>query len=79
MMSREEKIEWLKSIPKETISPYQLSVVAGGSSYYYTLAAKDGKIDQRTMPHFWRGRNLRFWKQPIINLLEGVISDDNVP
>lgn len=67
-MNREEKLEWLKSIPSETISPYQLSCVAGGNSYYYNLSAKEGKFD---LPHMWRGRNLRIWKQPVIDLIEG--------
>ena len=67
-MTHEEKIEWLKSIPKETISPFQLSVVADGDSYNYNIAAKNGKLN---LPHFWRGRNLRIWKQPVIDLLEG--------
>ena len=30
-MTREEKLEWLRQIPSETISPIQLSIVAGGS------------------------------------------------
>ena len=67
-MTHDEKIEWLQSIPSETISPYQLSVVAGGSSYSYNLAAREGKLD---LPHMWRGRNLRVWKQPVIDLIKG--------
>ena len=67
-MTREEKIEWLESIPSETISPFQLAVVAGGSSYSYNMAAKDGKLD---LPHLWRGRNLRIWKEPVIRLIGG--------
>ena len=67
-MTREEKLEWLRSIPGETISPRQLAMVAGGDSYYYNLAAKDGKLD---LPHLWRGRNLRIWKEPVIRLIGG--------
>ena len=67
-MTHDEKIEWLESIPSETISPYQLAVVAGGSSYSYNIAAREGKLE---LPHLWRGRNLRIWKQPIIDLIRG--------
>ena len=67
-MTREEKVAWLKSLPTETISPKQLSVVDGGDPYSYNLAAKDGKLD---LPHLWRGRNLRIWKDPVIKLLGG--------
>ena len=68
-MTHDEKIEWLKSIPSETISPFQLAVVSGGNSYSYNIMAKEGKLD---LPHMWRGRNLRIWKQPVIDLIEGV-------
>lgn len=67
MMTTEEKIEWLRSIPSETISPYQLAVVAGGDSYSYNIAAKEGRFD---LPHMWRGRNLRIWKGPVMELLQ---------
>lgn len=67
-MTREEKLEWLRQIPSETISPIQLSIVAGGYSYTYNIMAKEGKLD---LPHMWRGRNLRIWKQPVIDLIEG--------
>ena len=32
------------------------------------VAAKEGKLD---IPHFWRGRNLRIWKGPVIRLIGG--------
>jgi len=67
-MSREEKIAWLESLPSETISPQVLAVVAGGDPYSYNIAAKKGKLD---IPHFWRGRNLRIWKQPVIRMIGG--------
>ena len=67
-MTREEKLELLRSLPDETISPRQLAMVAGGDPYTYNLAAKDGKLD---LPHVWRGRNLRIWKDPVIKLLGG--------
>jgi len=65
-MTTEEKVEFLKSLPSETISPSVLALVAGGDPYSYNMAAKDGKLD---LPHFWRGRNLRIWKGPVIKLI----------
>ena len=67
-MTRTEKIAWLMSLPQETISPSQLAMVDGGDPYSYNLAARDGRL---TMPHLWRGRNLRIWKQPVIDLIVG--------
>jgi len=67
-MTREEKIDWLRSLPSETISPQQLAVVDGGDPYSYNLAAKEGKLE---LPHLWRGRNLRIWKDPVIRLIGG--------
>ena len=67
-MTREEKLEWLRSLPSETISPQQLVVVAGGDAYSYNIAAKEGKLD---LPHIWRGRNLRIWKEPVIRQIGG--------
>ena len=67
-MTREEKIAWLRGLPEETISPQQLVKVAGGDPYSYNLAAKEGKLD---LPHIWRGRNLRIWKEPVIKLIGG--------
>jgi len=65
-MTTEEKVAFLKGLPSETISPSVLAMVAGGDPYSYNLMAKDGKLD---IPHFWRGRNLRIWKQPVIRLI----------
>ena len=67
-MTSEEKIAWLRSLPKETISPQQLAVVDGGDPYSYNIAAKKGDLQ---LPHLWRGRNLRIWKDPVIKLLGG--------
>ena len=67
-MTREEKIAFLQDLPSETISPAVLALVAGGDPYSYNLAAKSGNLD---IPHFWRGRNLRIWKQPVIKLIGG--------
>lgn len=65
-MTASEKVAFLESLPSETISPAVLALVAGGDPYSYNLAAKDGKLD---LPHFWRGRNLRIWKRPVIRLI----------
>ena len=62
-MNRDEKIRWLRELPDETISPAQLAKIAGGDPYSYNIMAKEGKLD---IPHFWRGRNLRIWKQFVI-------------
>ena len=67
-MTTEEKVQWLRSLPSETISPKVLAMVAGGDPYSYNIAAKEGKLD---LPHFWRGRNLRIWKGPVIRLIAG--------
>ena len=67
-MTSEEKVNWLRSLPSETISPQVLAVVAGGDPYSYNIMAKNGKLD---IPHFWRGRNLRIWKEPVIKLIGG--------
>jgi len=67
-MTSEEKVAWLRSLETETISPKVLAVVAGGDPYSYNIAAKEGKLD---IPHFWRGRNLRIWKEPVIRLIGG--------
>ena len=68
MVTTEEKIEWLRSLPSETISPKVLAEVAGGDPYSYNLMAKSGKLD---IPHFWRGRNLRIWKEYVIRIIGG--------
>jgi len=71
-MTSEEKIAFLKGLPSETISPQVLAMVAGGDPYSYNIAAKEGKMD---LPHFWRGRNLRIWKGPVIRLIGGTNED----
>lgn len=65
-MTTQEKVEFLRGLPSETISPSVLALVAGGDPYSYNLMAKEGKLD---LPHFWRGRNLRIWKGPVIKLI----------
>lgn len=70
-MSHDEKIRFLQDIPKETISPTQLAVVMGGKPYIYNLQARNGKL---SLPHIYRGRNLRIFKQPVLDLLVGGIN-----
>jgi len=70
-MNRDEKIQWLKGLPGETISPSQLATVYGGDPYTYNLMAKEGKLDQTVLPHIWRGRNLRINKESVIRLIGG--------
>ena len=67
-MTSEEKIAFLRGLPSETISPKVLALVAGGDPYGYNIMAREGKLD---LPHFWRGRNLRIWKGPVIRLIGG--------
>ena len=67
-MTTEEKIQWLKSLPNEMISPQQLAKVTGGNAYCYNIAAKEGKLN---LDHEWHGRNLRIWKEPVIRLIGG--------
>lgn len=66
-MTSAEKVEFLKNIPSETISPKVLSLVVGGDPYSFNLAARDGKLD---LPHFWAGSHLRIWKGPVIKFIE---------
>lgn len=67
-MNSNEKLAYLRSLPGETISPKELAKVAGGDPYSYNISAKEGKL---TLPHMWRGRNLRIWKGPVIRLIGG--------
>lgn len=67
-VTKEEKLAMLRAIPDETISPTQLAQVIGGKPYSYNKAAENGKLD---LPHLWRGRNLRIWKEPVIRLIGG--------
>ena len=67
-MTTDEKIAFLKGLKTETISPKILALIAGGDPYSYNIMAKEGKLD---IPHFWRGRNLRLWKGPVIRLIGG--------
>lgn len=66
-MSHRERLELLQSQPGETISPSVLARVIGGKPYLYNVAAKNGQL---SLPHVWRGRNLRIFKAPLMRLLE---------
>ena len=68
MFSHTEKITFLTNIAEETISPTELAKVLGGRPYLYNVSARDGSL---TLPHIWRGRNLRIFKQPVLDLLNG--------
>lgn len=68
MLNHTEKIAFLTSITDETISPAELATVIGGRPYLYNVSARDGSL---TLPHIWRGRNLRIFKQPVLDLLTG--------
>ena len=70
-MTHEERIQYLKSLPNETISPTEAAKILGGSPYWYNLAAKNGTL---TLPYMWRGRNLRLFKAPILRILEGSVA-----
>lgn len=67
-MTHEERIDYLENLNRETLSPSELAMLIGGSPYAYNLAAKDGAL---TLPHIWRGRNLRIFRQPVLDLLKG--------
>ena len=72
-MSHTECIQFLRSLPRETISPTELAAVLGGRPYLYNVSARDGSLH---LPHLWRGRNLRILKQPVIDLLLGSATND---
>lgn len=68
-VTREEKLDWLRSLDRETISPKELAMIEGtGHPFDYNCAAKAGRLE---LPHVWHGRNLRIWKEPVIRLLGG--------
>ena len=68
MLNHTEKIAFLNNITTETISPSELAIVLGGKPYMYNVSARNGNL---TLPYIWRGRNLRIFKQPVIDLLTG--------
>ncbi len=70
-MDHREAIEFLRAIPEETISPSQAAAVLGGKPYSYNVSAKAGTLN---LPHLWRGRNLRIFKEPLLSLLNGKVA-----
>ena len=67
-MTHQERISYLTTLPRETLSPKELAAVIGGDPYSYNLQAKAGTL---TLPHVWRGRNLRIFRAPVLKLLQG--------
>ncbi len=67
-MTHQERISFLEGLNAETVSPSELAKVLGGRPYYYNVAARNGDL---SLPHIWRGRNLRIFKQPLLDLLTG--------
>ena len=67
-MTHKERIDYLESLDRETISPSELAVVLGGSPYLYNIMAKDSSLK---LPYIWRGRNLRIFRQPVLELIKG--------
>jgi len=70
-MTHDEKIAFLRGRDEETVAPWVVAKVLGGDPYWYTVAARAGKLD---LPHVFRGKNLRIYKEPLLRLIEkGVI------
>ena len=67
-MNHTERIRYLEDLDRETISPSELAMLLGGRPFCYNVAARDGTL---TLPHFFRGRNLRIFKQPVLDMLRG--------
>lgn len=64
-MTHAEKLDFLRRA-SETISPRETAAILGGNAYSYNLAAKEGRL---SLPHIWRGRNLRILTAPLLELL----------
>ena len=67
-MRHSECIQFLEDLDRETISPTELSWLLGGRPFTYNRAAREGTL---TLPHIFRGRNLRIFRQPVLDLLKG--------
>ena len=65
-MDHQERIALLEKERGETVSPRLAALVIGGDPYAYNLAAREGKL---TLPHVWRGRNLRIFKEPLLRIV----------
>lgn len=67
-MTHTQKLEYLNTLERETLSPSELAMLIGGRPYIFNVMAKNGTM---TLPFIWRGRNLRIYKQPVFELLLG--------
>lgn len=67
-MRHSERIQYLENLDRETISPSELAMLLGGRPFAYNMAARDGSL---SLPHIFRGRNLRIFRQPLLDLLKG--------
>lgn len=67
-MEHHEKIKYLENLNRETISPAELAMIIGGRAYSYNCAAREGNL---TLPYVVRERNLRVFRQPVLDLLKG--------
>ena len=67
-MTHTERITYLENLEDETLSPTELATVLGGRPYAYNVAARKGELG---LPYVFRGRNLRIFKQPVLDLLRG--------
>ncbi len=68
LVNHAERISYLENLKEETLSPTELAKVIGGRPFAYNVAARAGKLE---LPHVFRGRNLRIFKQPVLDLLRG--------
>ena len=67
-MNHTERIKYLETLNRETISPTELAMLLGGRPFAYNIAAREGNLN---LPHVFRGRNLRIFRQPVLDLLKG--------
>lgn len=67
-MTHAEKLAYLENLGRETLSPTEVAMLLGGRPFLYNIMAKDGSL---TLPFIWRGRNLRIFRQPVLDILNG--------
>ena len=71
-MNHTEKLRYLETLDRETISPTELAMILGGRPFAYNVAAREGTL---TLPYIFRGRNLRIFRQPVLNMLKGGVKE----
>lgn len=71
-MTHTERITYLENLKDETLSPTELATVLGGRPFAYNVAARKGELG---LPYVFRGRNLRIFKQPVLDLLRGNVKN----